>query len=190
MTPILYTFRRCPYAMRARMGLAHAGIKVELREILLRNKPAAMLKASPKGTVPVLVTGQGVIDESFDILRWALAQSDPQSLLDMPPAGYALIERIDGPFKTALDRTKYHTRLNSDADEERTKANACLATLSPNPYLLGSDATLADIASFPFVRQFANIDRARFDQDNPHLTGRSEERRVGKECRSRWSPYH
>ena len=79
MTPILYTFRRCPYAMRARMGLAHAGIKVELREILLRNKPAAMLKASPKGTVPVLVTGQGVIDESFDILRWALAQSDPQS---------------------------------------------------------------------------------------------------------------
>ena len=78
MVPILYSFRRCPYAMRARLALASAAITFEHREVLLRDKPAAMLSASPKGTVPVLVTSQRVIDESLDIMLWALSQNDPE----------------------------------------------------------------------------------------------------------------
>ena len=100
MLPILYSFRRCPYAIRARLAIASGGVMVELREILLRDKPQSFLEASPMATVPCLVTDDGVLDESFDIMRWALAQSDPESLLDMPEAGYDLVAQFDGPFKT------------------------------------------------------------------------------------------
>ncbi len=101
--------------MRARLALASSGVAVELREILLRDKPPAFLAASPSGTVPCLVTGDGVIDESLDIMKWALAQRDPEGWLSMPPEGTAWISRADGPFKAALDRVKYASR-HKDSD--------------------------------------------------------------------------
>ena len=174
-TPILYSFRRCPYAIRARLAIASAGVRVSLREVVLRDKPAEFLAASPTGTVPCLVTEAGAIDESRDIMIWALSQNDPEGWLDMPENGIALIEACEGPFKRALDRTKYHTRYeDADPEVERAKANAWLcdlnAQLAGNDFLYGA-ATLADYAILPFVRQFAFIDKARFDgEDWPHLS--------------------
>jgi glutathione S-transferase len=165
--PILWSFRRCPYAMRARMALYSAGIEVEIREIVLRDKPMEMLAASPKGTVPVLVlpTGQ-VIDESLDIMRWALAQSDPRDWLagDDPP----LIAANDGPFKQALDRYKYPHRYGLDDPlphreaglEHLHRLNECL---QDQAWLVGNQCGITDIALFPFVRQFAATDQTWFD---------------------------
>jgi glutathione S-transferase len=110
MTPVLYSFRRCPYAIRARLAILSAGLEVELREVVLRDKPAAFLEASPSGTVPCLVNAGEVIDESLDVMIWALKQHDPEGWMSMPQAGYELIAEIDGPFKHALDRTKYADR--------------------------------------------------------------------------------
>ena len=166
--PILYSFRRCPYAMRARLALASSGEQVELREVVLRDKPAEMLAASPKGTVPVLVLADGgVLEESRDIMDWALSKNDPEGLTDWPAAELetmqALIETFDGPFKTALDRYKYATRYG-DADEaaEHAKAAGHLAGLEAmlegRPYLFGDRISLADIALLPFVRQYAHVD--------------------------------
>ena len=113
--PVLYSFRRCPYAMRARLALAVSGQRCELREVVLKAKPQGLLQASPKGTVPVLVLPSGqVLEQSLDIMLWALGQHDPQSWLH-PSQGtqaemQALIAECDGPFKQALDRTKYPTR--------------------------------------------------------------------------------
>lgn len=174
--PILYSFRRCPYAMRARLALKAAGIKVELREVVLRDKPAHMLQLSPKGTVPVLQLEDGrVIDESLDIARWALQKNDPDRLLQ-PGTGsledmLKLIEENDGPFKHHLDRTKYGTRYpEEDPEANRQKANDFLARLNQRlegqPFLCGSRLSLADITIAPFVRQFANIERERFDKEN------------------------
>ncbi len=130
MTAILYSFRRCPYAIRARLAIASAGVHVELREILLRDKPAAFLDASPSATVPCLVSNSGVLDESLDVMTWALGQSDPEKLLDMPEAGRALIDRFDGPFKRALDLTKYAVRHpGSDPEETRAEAMEMLSAL-------------------------------------------------------------
>ena len=166
MLPILYSFRRCPYAMRARLAIQVAGVKVELREIVLRDKAPEFLAASPKGTVPVVVDGDHVIEESRDVMLWALGQNDPDAWLDMPEDGHALIDRIDGPFKAALDRTKYHTRhADANPDAERAKAMAILADLAPHPWLFGDRPTLADMAILPFVRQFAMIDKPRFDAE-------------------------
>jgi len=171
--PVLYSFRRCPYAVRARMALAISGQACALREIVFRAKPADMLAASPKGTVPVLVLPGGrVIDESLDIMHWTLERHDPGSWLrpeDSTPADMAaLIEAIDGPFKHHLDRYKYAAR-HDDADPA-TERDAALTLLAPlntrldrHAFLFGARATLADIAIFPFVRQFANTDRAWFD---------------------------
>lgn len=163
MTPILYTFRRCPYAMRARLAIASAGLTVELREITLRNKPAQMLEASPKGTVPVLITGDGVIEESLDIMTWALAQNDPAGWLEMPDAGHGWIAKVDGPFKSSLDRYKYASRFEDiDARDERDKAAEILRGIEPalarNPYLFGDTPRLADMATVTFVRQYAHVD--------------------------------
>ncbi len=173
MIPILYSFRRCPYAMRARLAIQSAGLATELREIVLRDKAPEFLETSPKGTVPVLVTSDQVLEESIDIMRWALERNDPEGWLGN--ADNALIARADGPFKAALDRTKYASRFeDADPDVERAKANAFLADLSERlegqPYLGGASPNLTDFAILPFVRQFANIDRARFDADNPGLT--------------------
>ncbi len=167
--PILYSFRRCPYAMRARMGLLASGIKVELREVVLRDKPQAMLDISPKGTVPVLQLQDGtVLEESIDIMRWALGRHDPQGWLRHGRAAYAIIEEIDGPFKHHLDRYKYHTRYeNADPEFHRAAALKILqrlnTRLSEHGQLLGAQPTIADYATFPFIRQLANHDRGWFD---------------------------
>ena len=172
--PILYSFRRCPFAMRARMALLVSGRSVELREILLRAKPQAMLEASPKGTVPVLVLDDGtVIDQSLDIMRWALTCSDPEGwLADDEPA---LIAANDGPFKQHLDRAKYPGRYDEDGvTDHRMAALALLlpleARLRDAPYLCGEARSFTDIALFPFVRQFAGIEPDWFArQPLPHL---------------------
>lgn len=165
--PILYSFRRCPYAMRARMAVSVSGVEVELREVVLREKPAEMLEVSPKGTVPVLLLPDGaVIEESLDIMRWALMQSDPDGWLRH--ADDMLIAANDGPFKQALDRYKYPHRYGlPDGVEHRDAAMAHLSALNDlldgAPYLGGSHPALTDIALFPFVRQFAATDQMWFD---------------------------
>ena len=173
--PVLYSFRRCPYAMRARLAILASGLSVELREIVLREKAPEFLASSPKGTVPVLVTPTGVIEESFDVMLWALERSDPQGWLEMPEAGYDWIARCDGPFKTALDHTKYAVRYpDLDPEQERGRAAEFLADLNLQinrpDWLFGPKCTLADMAIVPFVRQFANSDRSWFDaQPWPNL---------------------
>ena len=167
-SPILWTFRRCPYAMRARLALASASLTVELREIVLRDKPDAFLVASASGTVPTLELSDRVIDESLDIMVWALEQNDPEGLLDMPQSGWELISTNDGPFKAALDHTKYSTRFpDLNAAEEREKASVYLRNLDEmlggKTFLFKDRPTIADFALLPFVRQFAFIDRAWFD---------------------------
>nr|WP_096870031.1 glutathione S-transferase [Phaeobacter piscinae] len=166
--PILWSFRRCPYAMRARMAVLSASLEVELREIKLKDKPQAFLAASPSATVPNLQAGDLNFDESLDIMRWALDQSDPHGLLNMPSIGETLIAQNDGPFKTALDHTKYATRYpDLDPQSERAQASDFIHSLetrlATHPFLTGDRPTLADIAIFPFIRQFAHIDRAWFD---------------------------
>jgi len=159
--PILYSFRRCPYAMRARMGLLVSGTAWELREVVLRAKPAELIAASPKGTVPVLVLPNGrVIEQSLDILRWALAVHDPEDwrARDNPAA----IASNDGAFKHHLDRYKYPDRHHSDPLSHRAAALALLgpleARLAMHANLCGAERGLADIAIFPFVRQFAAVE--------------------------------
>ena len=173
--PILYSFRRCPYAMRARLAIASSGIEVELREILLRDKAPEFLESSPSATVPCLVTQNTVIDESRDIMVWALTQNDPEGWLEMPDEGHNIIDMIEGPFKTALDRYKYSSRYQ-DADKviERADASSFLQDmnlrLEGKDFLFSNNPTLADMATLPFVRQFANTDRQWFDaQDWPNL---------------------
>lgn len=168
--PILYSFRRCPYAMRARLAVQAAGQPVVLREILLRDKAADFLAVSPDATVPLLVDGETVIAESRDIMVWALKRADPEGWLDMPSEGHGLIDQFDGPFKTALDRTKYASRYpDGDAEAERATAMAILAELearlSSNPWVFGAAPRLADMAILPFVRQFAMINKPRFDAE-------------------------
>lgn len=142
-------------------------MRVELREILLRDKPQAFLETSPSATVPALRDGDKVLDESLDIMRWALEQSDPDDLMEMPAEGWDLIETNDGPFKAALDHTKYAVRYpDHDPEAERAKAADFLLRLEPmlaGGWLFGDRASLADYALLPFTRQFANIDRAWFD---------------------------
>lgn len=174
-TPILYSFRRCPYAMRARLAIAASGQPVELREILLRDKAPEFLATSPSATVPCLKDSETVIDESLDVMKWVLSKSDPEGWLDMPDAGHDLIEQADGPFKQALDRTKYATRYpDADPEDQRAKAHVFLHQLNDQlaqPYLFGEIPKLADMAILPFVRQFAFIDKARFDsEDWPNLS--------------------
>lgn len=163
--PVLYSFRRCPYAMRARLAVASAGLEVELREVVLRDKPAAFLKASPSATVPCLVTADGVIDESLDVMIWALQQRDPAGWLNMPEAGFKWIARADGPFKDALDRTKYANRYPGvDAATQRDITGEFLCDLDATiGDWIFDRPTLADFAILPFVRQFAFIDKDWFD---------------------------
>ena len=172
--PILYSFRRWPYAKRARMALLSSGIEVELREVVLRDKPSHMLKLSPKGTVPVLWLADGtVIDESLDVMLWALQERDPEHWLPAERTNHAealaLIARNDDEFKFHLDRYKYPSRYEGAVGEEhRTAAESFLGTLeerlTQTPYLLGSQRTFLDAAILPFIRQFANTDRAWFDE--------------------------
>ncbi|NND64571.1 MAG: glutathione S-transferase [Gammaproteobacteria bacterium] len=175
--PVLYSFRRCPYAMRARMALKVSGQACELREVELKHKPQAMIDASPKATVPVLVLEDGtVIDQSLDIMLWALRKNDPENWLS-PENGslddmLALISetesKTDDNFKFHLDHYKYPTRYGgADAREHRQLAAAYLIVLDQklenSKFLFGDRLSFADVAIFPFVRQIANTDRAWFD---------------------------
>ena len=155
--PLLFSFRRCPYAMRARLALLVAGCNVVLEEVKLANKPAALLAASPKATVPVLVLPDGrVIDESLDIMHWALGQADPEGWRD--DLDTALIARFDGDFKYHLDRSKYPERHGSDPEAHHAAALAILMDLEAGALPTGFTAA----AILPFIRQFAAIDSARF----------------------------
>jgi glutathione S-transferase len=171
-TPILYSFRRCPYAMRARIALRVAGVTCRLREVVLRDKPEHMLEISPKGTVPVIQRLDGtVLEESLEIMRWALEGNDPESWLQ-PELGSladtnALIQMNDGDFKHHLDRYKYANRYeNADPAVHRAEAEGFLRVLESrlegSAALYGDRWSLADAAIAPFIRQFANADRAWF----------------------------
>ena len=172
--PILYSFRRCPYAMRARLAIHAAGLQVEHREILLRDKAPEFLTASPKGTVPVVIANGKIIEESLDVMLWALDQNDPENWLSNREDSLALIAQNDGPYKQALDRYKYASRHDNDPEAWRALGAETLtkydSILAESLFLLGNLPRLADMAIFPFVRQFANTDRAWFDaQPWPHL---------------------
>ena len=161
--------------MRARLAILASGLTVELREIVLREKAPEFLASSPKGTVPVLVTPSAVIEESLEVMLWALDRSDPERWLVMPEAGYEWIARCDGPFKTALDHTKYAVRYpDLDPEQERGRAAEFLldlnAQMADSDWIFGATCTLVDMATVPFIRQFANSDRSWFDaQPWPNL---------------------
>lgn len=170
---ILYSFRRCPYAMRARLALLVSGVVCEIREVKLSAKPAEMIAVSPKATVPVLVLSDGtVVEESLDIMRWALRRRDPEAWLSREDS--TLIAINDGAFKHHLDRYKYPNRHGSDPFEHRAAGLDILAgleeRLSSSSHLCGDTMGITDAAIFPFVRQFAQIDRAWFDAESlPHV---------------------
>ncbi|MAE39998.1 glutathione S-transferase [uncultured Psychrobacter sp.] len=170
LLPRLYSFRRCPYAMRARLALLFAELPVELREIVLKNKPSQMLAISPKGTVPVLQLPEGkVIEESRDIMVWALEHNDKQGLLDAKLIKQAndLLDKNDHEFKHWLDHYKYADRypeMSQAEYQERGEVylQSLETLLSKNAYLLGDSISIADIGIMPFVRQFAHVDRDVF----------------------------
>nr|WP_279655482.1 glutathione S-transferase [Pseudomonas petroselini] len=165
---MLYSFRRCPYAMRARLALRYSGVPVRIVEVSLKAKPAEMLALSPKGTVPVLSVDGEVIDESLAIMQWALAQHDPDNwLLGGDPAVLALVAENDQGFKYHLDRYKYAERYpEQPMDHYRAEGEVFLqkleGLLTGRAYLLADHPSLADMALAPFVRQFAHVDRDWF----------------------------
>lgn len=186
MRPILYSFRRCPYAMRARLAIRSAGITVVVREVVLRDKPKALLQASSKATVPVLVLDTGVvIEESTEIMQWALRQNDPEHLLERfsedsqkstrenkklqgtPGEVQALIAENDGSFKQALDRYKYADRHpEATQTDYRQMAEIFVAKLESRlllkSHLMGNRQTFVDLAILPFIRQFAGVEPSWF----------------------------
>lgn len=168
--PLLYSFRRCPYAIRARMALAYSGTRVELREVRLNYLPQQMLRLSGKGTVPVLRLPDGqVIDESIDVMRWSLARSDPQDWLVAGSESDEWVRRNDDEFKPLLDRYKYADRYPqlSQADH-RKKAELFVCDvdtrLQQQAYLGGDRFSLSDAAVLPFLRQFAGVEPKWFEQ--------------------------
>lgn len=166
--PILYSFRRCPYAIRARLAITYAGIPVEIREVQLRHKPGQMLAMSPKGTVPVLQLPDGkVIEESLDIMYWALAQNDPDNWRNTSEDSERLIQWNDGDFKYYLDRYKYADHYPEFPESYyRSQGEIFLAKLesklTKNQYLSGNHFSILDAAIFPFIRQFAAVDNQWF----------------------------
>ena len=169
--PILYSYRRCPYAMRARMALHYAGIALEHREIALQSKPQSMLLASPKGTVPVLCVDGLVLEESLDIMLWALGQSDPDGWLQVDSQkAKTWVANNDGLFKTLLDQYKYPNRypeLNPDEvlrSAMELMLNPIENTLQEQAFLLGNKISWVDVALFPFIRQFSMVNPEQFAQ--------------------------
>ena len=169
--PILYSFRRCPYAMRARMAIHASGQKCELREVLLRDKPPSMLEYSPKGTVPVLILQDGyVIDESLDVIDWALNLNDPDKWQRSKDTKKTkeLIKINDGEFKYHLDRYKYSKRYdNEDPEFHRKKCLKFIESinneLNNSEYIFDDNISYADIVLLPFIRQFRIADIEWFD---------------------------
>lgn len=191
MQPILYSFRRCPYAMRARLAIAVSQQQVSLREIILKNKPAELLAISPNKTIPVLQLNNlentaehqttsiiednpNVLFESLEIMVWALEKNDPQGWLNGPLSEMLLfIDHNDFAFKPWLDKYKYADRyIENDKEYYRENAEEFLmmleARLRNNQYLFGEHITLTDMAIFPFIRQFASVDQEWFEQ-SPYL---------------------
>lgn len=174
---ILYSFRRCPFAMRARMALYASGFNPEVREITLKNKPAHMLALSPKGTIPVLWLKDGtVLDESLDIMLYALGKNDRTNWLKNKQQALDLILENDISFKHALDRYKYPNRYENEADFADTNWRAegekflqkLEDRLTQNAFLLSNTPELADYAIFPFIRQFRMPDPDWFDTSAPY----------------------
>ena len=172
--PLLYTYRRCPYAMRARMALLQAGVTYQAHEVSLRDKPPQMLALSPKGTVPVLVLPHGeVLEQSLDIMRWAYAQTGDQDTCwtrAQTPRNLLMLALCDGQFKHHLDRTKYPQRYNDAQGLDHHRAQAMAVFLEPleialqdAAHLGGQTPCAADIGIFPFVRQFAAVDTIWFE---------------------------
>lgn len=170
--PVLYSFRRCPYAMRARLALLVSGIRCDMREITLAHKPPNMLEASPKGTVPVLVLKDRVLDQSLDIMHWALGQNDPEGWSTaghpLDAQAQALVQTCDDVFKAHLDRYKYPNRYqlpNGLADRQAGSVylDHLNSLLMQSAFLIGPRWSWVDAAIAPFVRQFARTDRAWFD---------------------------
>lgn len=154
--------------MRARLAVQSSGMSVQLREIVLSEKAPEFLASSPKGTVPVLVSGKKVIEESLDIMSWALSQSDPEAWLKIPDVGYDWISRNDGQFKAALDHIKYSSHFsNLNLNRERETAAKFLNDLdlliADSSWMFGENCSLSDMAILPFVRQFYNIDNEWFN---------------------------
>jgi len=173
--PILYSFRRCPYAIRSRMVLSYMEVSVELREVLLNERPQSLYKISSKGTVPVLLLKDGkVLDESLDIMRWAIKQGEQKLYEDKLNEQNQLIKYNDIKFKYWLDKYKYHVRyLEHSREYYQRKCSKTLAEydmrLRENAYLMGDRIGLADIAIFPFIRQCANVDQNWFNNKYPNL---------------------
>ncbi len=177
--PVLYSFRRCPYAIRARLALRYAGVRVGLREVVLKDKPTEMVDGSPKATVPVLVLDEGgeqqkIIDESFDIMLWALAQNDPDAWLDVDAELLRqLIDANDNQFKPWLDRYKYPNHYDDlQAGEPRERCEEFLHSLEQrlqaHAFLCGDRLSLMDMSIYPFVRQFVSVDRDWFN-NSPYV---------------------
>ena len=168
--PILYSFRRCPYAMRARMALVASGAVVELREVLLKAKPPELLAASPKATVPVLLLSDGqIVEESLDVMQWALEHNDPLGWLEGAALDSDWIIECDGDFKHWLDRYKYAERYpEHTAEDYRQNAEAFIQILedrlSVSDWVGGETANAVDVALFPFVRQFAGVNPSWWQQ--------------------------
>ena len=180
--PVIYSFRRCPYAIRARMAIAISGQQVELREVDLKQKPEEMIGLSPKATVPVLhLSNNEVLEESLDIMHWALAIHDPENWLlnaDQPLSkelAKELVETNDQDFKQHLDHYKYADRFpehsltyyREKASEFPDRLNSLLAK---KRFVFSDKPSFTDVAIFPFIRQFAFVDKGWFDnQQWPHL---------------------
>ncbi|MDO6721498.1 glutathione S-transferase [Psychrosphaera sp. 1_MG-2023] len=190
--PILYSLRNCPFAMRARLAIFRTKQAVELRDIVLSNKPTEMLLASPKATVPVLVvTPDKVIDESLEVMLWVLNQSDPSNLLRSQFTDknkqvessvssvlskelediLALVHVFDTEFKTCLEQYKCAKRYHEDDLQQKREAcemyiKALEQRLSSHAYLIDDDESLADIALLPFIRQFARVERKWYLQSS------------------------
>lgn len=172
-TPILYSFRRCPYAMRARMALKLANFQCELREVELKNKPKEMLQISSKGTVPILVLDDVILDESNDIIQWVIS-NNPNILMhlddEQAQQTSKAIDLFDTKFKHHLDRYKYHQRYGSNAKDHREKCDEILYMLdeeiSEYGWIFSDEVSLLDISILPFIRQFKIADESYFFSQN------------------------
>lgn len=178
-TPILYSFRRCPYAMRARLALCQAGLTLEMREVVLKDKPQSLIDISPKATVPVLhVPDQNLIlEESLDIMRYALQHNDPEGWLNTPKDDHTqLIDRCHAEFIPHLNKYKYAARFNEDIDPLYHRGHAMTfirdldQIIGEKGALAGPASSLCDFAIFPFIRQFSMVDQNWFKNEPlPHL---------------------
>jgi len=169
--PILYSFKRCPYAMRARLALKLANIQCELREVRLNNKPKHMLEVSPKGTVPILILEDKIIDESIEIINWVLDQNNifkDNISSEQIKITEQIIDIFDNKFKYHLDRYKYSNRYeNADKKFHQKECLDILIDLekviSDGNWFFGNELNKLDISILPFLRQFRIADPHWFD---------------------------